>query len=198
MSLGPVPTREVLVRNEFFYNEKRGHGQYTPAYLLGFCSLQGRAPSFQVMCHNGAQWARVPIHMLCTKESEPLPLSELCWWDCLGAQFSIATLPLLKNTHATCLTRTHQKLPGSYWFTVDYYGNELFDEVPDQHKNHHIIELASGHLAAYPNNRVLWSDPSYITPMTEAPDWEPVGKVWSAETTDLLQDLNRQFYQTKA
>jgi hypothetical protein len=49
-----------------------------------------------------------------------------------------------------------------------------WSETPDQHKNHHIIVLQTGQLIAYPNNRLVWLDPSWIEP---APD-----KNWKTPT----------------
>jgi hypothetical protein len=52
--------------------------------------------------------------------------------------------------------------PGTYLMTV-FWRDGGWSEVPDQSKDHHLIALDTGRWTAYPNNRLLWSDPSWIS-----------------------------------
>jgi hypothetical protein len=84
-------------------------------------------------------------------------------------------LPFLKNHSVTALGRDKVIRKGNYLFTVDWMKTG-WSEVAHQHKNHHIIALESGPWIAYPNNRLVWHDESWIAPN---PDRE-----WQTPTRD--------------
>jgi hypothetical protein len=47
-----------------------------------------------------------------------------------------------------------------------------------EHKSHHILLLDNGQIALQPNNRVKWSEPSFVTKdFPEKPDYQ-VNKEW--------------------
>lgn len=95
--LGDTPYTPCFVRNEFLFDEKRGHGEFTPAVAFAFRAEPARVPMFQVMLDSGAQWARVPVHMICSKPCDPLPVEQSCWWDSYGYEFTVIALPFLKT-----------------------------------------------------------------------------------------------------
>jgi len=175
-SLGNTPIIDALVRNEFLFDQKQGRGEFTGCYIMGFCAVPGRVPSFQIMLENGSQWARVPIHMLVTEPCDPLPLADLVYWDCYGYEFEVVRLDFLRGMR--CRNVLNAAVVGSYVFTVDWL-IEGFSEIPDQHKNHHVIALESGHIAAWPNNRVQWLDPSWIKPIEGNPGYQANSHAWS-------------------
>jgi hypothetical protein len=183
--IGETPYIPCYVRNEFFHNEEVGfgYGQFTKAVVFGFRAEPGRVPMFQVMLENGAQWARVPIHMLVSQPCSPLPLELTCWWDCYGYEFSIISFPFLKEHRVEAIGRDKKHRKGTYLFTIDWMKTG-WSEIPDQHKNHHVIVLDSGQWIAYPNNRLIWSDDSWINPLTERPKkWKTPTKTYSVERT---------------
>ena len=49
MLIADIPYQQVLIRNEFFYNEQQGHGEYTKAVVFGCRAEPARAPMFCVM-----------------------------------------------------------------------------------------------------------------------------------------------------
>jgi hypothetical protein len=53
-------------------------------------------------------------------------------------------------------------------------------EIPDQHKCAHILALDNGNYAAQPNNRILWSIPSFTT-STHKPDYKVQTTEWNVE-----------------
>jgi hypothetical protein len=180
--LAPIPYVPVYVRDEFLHDLQSGHGNFTFGYAFAFCAVPARVPSFQVILETGAQWARLPIHALCMKEkAEALPLSELVWWDCFEYTFEVLRLPMLESMRCKLRSTTGKEYTGTYLMTVDWHG-EGFSHIPDQHKNHHIIALESGQLAAYPNNKIIWDDPSFVTGFGEKkPDYKVNTHVWSVE-----------------
>ena len=177
--LAETPYTPCYVRNEFLFDEQKGHGEFTKAVVFAFRAEPARAPMFQVMLDSGACWARVPIHMICSKPCDPLPLQQSSWWDSYGYEFTVFALPFLKGHAVTALGRDGQIRKGNYLFTVDWMETG-WSEVPDQHKNHHFIALDSGPWISYPNNRLVWHDPSWITP---APDreWKTPSRSYSVE-----------------
>lgn len=174
-----TPYTTAYVRNEFLFDEQEGHGQFTLCTVFGFSAEPGRVPMFQIILESGAQWARVPVHMLCSQPCEPLPLNLSVWWDSYSRHCAVHEFAFLRNHAVECLGRDGQVRKGNYLFTVDW-SHGGWSEVPDQHKNHHIIALKTGQWVAYPNNRLLWRDPSWITPGPLA-KWRAPSRIYSAE-----------------
>lgn len=178
--IADTPFVEVLLRKEFLFDGEKGYGEYEPGYIFAFCARPGRVPAFQVMLHCGAQWAHVPIHMLCTRECRPVGFGIATWWDCFSNDFEVAELALLKNLRCEMRGRDGKTRGGNYLFTVDWQGR--WADLPDQHKNHHIIAGADGNLYAYPNNKIRWLDASYTVDLpADVKDWKRNTRAWSAE-----------------
>jgi hypothetical protein len=173
MLIDDCPTIQCFVRKEFLYDEKEGHGEFVKAVIFGVRAEPARVPMFQVMLESGAQWARVPINKICLQPCEQLPIEQLVWWDSYGYEFAVHQFSFLKNHKVTALGRDGVIRTGNYLFTLDWMKTG-WSETPDQHKNHHFIALQTGQLIAYPNNRLVWLDPSWIEP---APD-----KNWKTPT----------------
>ena len=173
-----TPYITAYIRNEFLFDEQEGHGEFTPCTGFGFRAEPARVPLFQVMLQNGAMWARVPIHMLCNKPCNALPIDIACWWDSFSHHCTVHAFAFLKNHAVLCLGRDKEVRRGNYLFTVDWQG--LWAEAPDQHKNHHVIALDSGQWIAYPNNRLIWEDPSWIKP-SKIPAWKSPTRNYSCE-----------------
>jgi hypothetical protein len=69
-------------------------------------------------------------------------------------------------------------------------------EIPQEHKCAHIIALENGNYAAQPNNRIIWSIPSF-TVRNEIPrDWKTQTTEWNVEDDSKwkTEDSDRFFY----
>ena len=92
--------------------------------------------------------------------------------------------------------------PGTYLFTVDWAHPESnivdtdHSEIPHEHKCAHILALENGNYAAQPNNRLIWSIPSF-TVKDEVPfDWKVQTTIWSVEDSNKwkTEDSDKYFY----
>ena len=67
---------------------------------------------------------------------------------------------------------------GHYWWTIDSCASSAlerdvsFSETPSQHKSFNIIALENGHIAAQPNNRVIFYDKSLSPSKLKFPDFK--------------------------
>lgn len=180
-----TPYVECHVRNEFLYDQAKGQGEYTEATIFGFRAEPARVPMFQIMLASGAQWARIPIHALCIAPCEPLSVDLCAWWDSYGYHAQVHAFAFLRNHRVSALGRDGQIRKGTYLFTIDW-AKDGWSETSDQHKNHHVIALdgpkgaGKGQLIAYPNNRLLWSDPSWIDPKPDK-EWRSPSDSYSVE-----------------
>jgi hypothetical protein len=161
---------EAHVRNEFLSRpEERTWRASRRATSSRSVPSRRACPAFQIVLDNGAMWSRVPLHMLVTKATAGKPL------PARGA-VPLGLLRLrLRGDRVHTAARRHRAPPlrsraitGRYIATIEWLGGR-FAEIPDQHKNHHLIALDSGEIAAWPNNRVQWLDPSFITPVEGNP-----------------------------
>ena len=156
-----TPYVTAYVRNEFLFDEKSGHGEFSPCTVFGFRSEPARVPMFQVMLECGAQWARMPIHAICSKPCDPLPLNVCVWWDSFSRFCEVREMQFLRNHRVEAYCRDKVLRSGVYLFSV-FWANGGWSEIPDQSKDHHIIALDSGQWVAMPNNKLRWVDPSWI------------------------------------
>lgn len=178
--LADTPLVRVLVRNEFLFDQQSGHGEFTPGYMIGFCAIRHRAPSFQILLDNGAMWSRIPLHAVCAKACEPIASRKLALWDCFGYNCTVIAMDALKHMVCTAKDLDGELHDAEYVFTVDWM-LDGFSEIPDQHKNHHLLRFDSGHFGMYPNNRIRWKDSSWIDEEEAIPAYKSNTTIWFTE-----------------
>ena len=91
---------------------------------------------------------------------------------------------------------------GKYLFTIDFAHPESnivdtdHSEVPHEHKCAHILALDDGNYAAQPNNRLIWSIPSF-TVKNEIPNWKVQTSDWNVEDSSRwrTEDTDNFFYE---
>ena len=54
-------------------------------------------------------------------------------------------------------------------------------EIPQEHKCAHILALENGNYAAQPNNRLIWSIPSFTVRDDIPYDWKTQTSEWNVE-----------------
>lgn len=175
-------------------------GQYEPCVLFGVTSIPSRALHFSIMCESGAQWARIPIHMLRHETPKDYgtikhPLSDLQMWDSHGWDFSVVQYEYLREMGCQYRKRDGSLVKASYWFTLDNTDNG-YSQYPPEHKCFHVLLLedGSGQIAAMPNNRIIWRDDSWVKPghkfdyKVMAPDTWHAEKGRNAQDTAFTKD----------
>ena len=115
------------------------------------------------------------------KPCEALALSLCAWWDSFGYTANVHAFEFLKNHRVQAMGRDKAIRHGRYLFTIDW-AKDNWSETPDQHKNHHVIALDDGPWIAYPNNRLLWIDPSWIEPNVDR-GWQSPSHNYSVEAS---------------
>ena len=183
----PLPPLKLLLRKEYLYDGKKHAGEYVPCVLVSVKSLVGRALSFQVMCDNGVLRDKLPISAIVTKPCDTIDLNMLELWDNSSNNITVTKMPFL-DMSVSYLRRDRTWHTGRYLFTVDFYETDLamgWSEEASEHKCKHIIALDSGHLAAQPNNRLRFQEPSFIiTPFPDKPDYHVATSFPSVEDTE--------------
>ena len=114
-------------------------------------------------------------------ESNQVPrhrLDELELWNCFSYYPSVTSFDILDGQSGKYIGKDKKWYPGAYLFTVDWAHPESnivdtdHSEIPHEHKCAHIMALENGNYAAQPNNRIIWSIPSF-TVKDEVPyDWK--------------------------
>lgn len=146
----------------------RAHG-FEPCVIFGVTSIPSRALHFSILCESGAQWARIPLHMLRWEPPDAgapqHPLTDLQMWDAHGWEFSVNRYEYLREMGCHFRKRDGSMVPASYWFTLDHTDNG-YSQYPPEHKCYHLLLLedGSGQIAAQPNNRIVWRDDSFVKP----------------------------------
>jgi hypothetical protein len=147
--------------------DEQKSGVLEPCVIFGVTSIPSRCLHFSILCESGAQWARIPIHMLrheLPKEGVPAhALPDLQCWDSHGWEFSTVLYEYLREMDCEYRKPDGTMVRASYWFTLDHTDNG-FSQYPPEHKCYHVLLLedGSGQIAAMPNNRIVWRDKSWV------------------------------------
>ena len=182
-----IPTITCLIRNEYLFNNEKGHGDYTPADVHSVASIEKRVPLFEAYLNNGVNWTRRPITAFCWKPCSPVPLEHAIYWDCFSPYIDIQVRQRLKGLRAKLITPSNTKECGEYMFTMDWsWENKSvldtnFSETPE-HKCAHFFKMDNGNFYAYPNNRIIWHDDAWVyEPIEKNPGYKIDLNVYSVE-----------------
>lgn len=184
---GDVPFFECLVRREYTRNLTDGHGEYLPAVAHAVRSIRGHSLWFQCIFtqrHAGAAFL-LPIEALCWRPCDkPDAMTYVQPWDCFSETFTAHQSSFVGRGAVAVLP---DRVPGQYRFTIDWAGSDLA-EYPEQHKSAHVVFLETGLIGAFPNNRMLWSDPAFWTVADEKPDFISLAGEFRAEGNQRLME----------
>ena len=202
-----IPATYAQIRREFLYDLKDHHGEVEDCIIFGLASIAGRALLFHAIMENGAIFYRLPIHAFLQRgyKIDEVPrarLDELELWNCFSYYPAVTTFDILGGQSGKYLGKDKKWYKGHYLFTIDFAHPESnivdtdHSEIPHEHKCAHILALENGNYAAQPNNRVIWSIPSF-TVKDEIPyDWKTQTHDWTVENTTQwrTEDSDRFFY----
>lgn len=199
-----LPRVECYVRKEFIYDlqpdpndpgKLKGAGELTPCYWVSCKSMLNHALRIEAMLTDyGALYDKFPLHAFVWKtDADPnslLPLHQLELWDCFSYHITvIEKVALMGTSGCTVMLKDKKKMRGTYMFTIDSAEPDFnvlnvgLSETPHEHKSHNIIKLENGQYACQPNNRILWSNQSFIASPDKLlkPDLKVSSRVWSVE-----------------
>ena len=202
-----IPATYAQIRREFLYDLKDHHGEVEDCVIFGLASITGRALLFHTIMENGAVFYRLPIHAFIQRgfkieDVRRRRLDELELWNCFSYFPAITTYDILLGQSGKYYGKDKEWHTGQYLFTVDFAHPESnivdtdHSEIPHEHKCAHVLALNDGNYAAQPNNRLIWSLPSF-TVKDEVPfDWKVQTNDWSVENTATwrTEDSDRFFY----
>ena len=202
-----IPATYAQIRREFLYDLQDHHGEVEDCIIFGLASIAGRALLFHAIMENGAIFYRLPIHAFLQRgykiyEVPRARLDELELWNCFSYYPAVTTFDILGGQSGKYLGKDKKWYKGHYLFTIDFAHPESnivdtdHSEIPHEHKCAHILALENGNYAAQPNNRVIWSIPSF-TVKDEIPyDWKTQTYDWTVENTTQwrTEDSDRFFY----
>jgi hypothetical protein len=200
---------KVWVRNEYLYQFKKGIGELTQGVVISVRCMPGQVALFQVLLDNGVLRDKLPSHALLWKDELPtnndLPFHYLQIWNCFSNNFTIISLSYLYDTRVSVFMKDKKWYEGNYYATINWSENNqdcdlTLAQDPMEHKSHHVIFLDNGQIALQPNNRIKWSEPSFVTkPFPEKPDYL-VNNVWfNSEGYEKWQteDSQKYFYDSE-
>ena len=205
-----IPPIYCKIRREYLYDLREHQGEVEDCVVFGLGSISGRALLFHCLLTNGAIYWRLPISAFIQRRSsdtlykgqvEHQDLENLQLWNSFSYYPSVTTFDFLIGQRCKYLGKDKKFIHGQYLFTVDWAHPEpnIIDtehsEIPDQHKCAHILALDNGNYAAQPNNRILWSIPSFTT-SKHWPDYKVQTTEWNVENKNWeTDDSNDMFYQ---
>lgn len=171
-------------------------------------SAPGHALRFSVLTERGALFHGVPIHMLALRPGAPeMPLETLCLWDAFGI-FAVAYQDTLRHGMSVEVKLGDGNVyEGESLFSIDWFEplpyrtlSHGWSEMPEQHKEAHVLALDNGRLAAQPGNKLIWLEPSFVTRpwnlRTERPNYTTNSESWSVEGRRRTEASDRQYYDT--
>ena len=205
-----IPLIYAQIRREYLYDLTGHHGEVEDCIVFGVAAITGRPVLFHCIMENGAVFYRLPISAFIQRGFQPkdVPsqrLDELELWNSFSYYPAITSFDLLDGQSAKFFGKDKKLHPGEYLFTVDWAHPESnivdtdHSEIPHEHKCAHILALENGNYAAQPNNRIIWSIPSF-TVKDEIPfDWKVQTSEWNVED-DMkwkTEDSDKFFYDVE-
>jgi hypothetical protein len=197
---------KVWVRDEYLYQGTKGKGEFTQGIIISVRCMPGQAALFQVLFENGVMRDKLPSHALLTKPELPdpdLPFHYLQLWNCFSYNFTLLKLNFVSGGPVEVYMKDRKYYSGKYFATINWGSNDIntditLSEDPMEHKSHHIILLDNGQIALQPNNRIKWSEPSFVTkPFPEKPDYLVCNEFYNVEDHEKwhTEDSDRMFYE---
>ena len=202
-----IPVIYCQIRREYLYDLKEHHGEVEDCVIFGLASITGRPILFHAIMENGAIYYRLPISAFIQRGYKPedvprMRLDELELWNCFRYYPAVSSFDILDGQSGKFLGKDKKWYPGAYLFTVDWAHPEsnIIDtdhsEIPQEHKCAHILSLENGNYAAQPNNRLIWSIPSFTVRDDIPYDWKTQTTEWNVED-DMkwkTEDSDKFFY----
>jgi len=197
-----IPPIECYIRKEYLYNLEKGHGELVVGTVFSVKSLQGHALLFQVMTEIGAVYDKIPISALVSFNNPDAPHLEfhvLQLWDSFSYNIEAVQFMFLKGKRCMVMLKNGERKEGIYRFTLDWQGDgsqslpTTYAEEPSQHKSCHVIELFDGQFCGYPNNRILWNEPSMVEkPFKTIPDYKLNMQLYHCESHDKWSAMDKK------
>ena len=206
-----IPAMYSQIRREYLYDLSGHVGEAEDCVIFGMASISGSAILFHAIMENGAVFYRLPISAFIqrgfdVKKVPRMRLDELELWNCFSYYPAISSFDFLLGQSGKYIGKDKKWHQGHYLFTVDWAHPESnivdteHSEIPHEHKCAHIIALNDGNYAAQPNNRIIWSIPSF-TVRDEVPfDWKVQTRVtWNVEDSSKwkTEDTDKFFYTSE-
>ena len=187
------------------YQHKKGQGNFTEGIVISVRCMPGQVSLFQVLLNNGVLRDKLPSHALLTSPNTPtpdLPFHYLQIWNCFSYNFTLLQLNFIKDAPVEIYMKNRQWYSGKYFATINWGSNDINTDIslaedPMEHKSHHIILMNNGQVALQPNNRIKWSEPSFVTkPFPTKPDYLVCNEFYNSEDTEKwhTEDSERMFY----
>ena len=191
-----------------FMTLKNTMEKWKTAYFLGLHRLQGveyssmqlwKTELYSTVCQSLHSYKKA----LMSSEVPRMRLDELELWNCFSYYPSVTSFDVLDGQSCKFIGKDKKWYPGAYLFTVDWAHPESnivdtdHSEIPQEHKCAHILALENGNYAAQPNNRLIWSIPSF-TVRNEIPfDWKVQTSDWNVEDDRkwVTEDTDKYFYK---
>lgn len=166
----PEPIR-ALLRKEYLYNRKVGHGEFVAIQIIGVSSYKNEVLTFDILVEeNGGLFHYIPPTAIVFREDAPeYPLSDLAYENCLGEDIAVFALDALKSKKLTLhpsKAERLEKIRGQYLFTVDW---------PEDNILHHVIRLENHCIAIYPSHKILFGEAGFHS---DLPQWKKLRYDW--------------------
>ena len=173
------------VQDEFLYNFQKGFGDLTECLVYGISALPSRAWGLSILLKNGALVQHIPLHALTTKKhpAHIHPLDHLQIWSCYGYEFVAHEYSALSELPVKVYLKNSIWENGRYLFTAAPY-EDFYSMTPDQHKHFNFVALDCGRIGAWPGNRTMVYDSSFVELPEKRPQYLVNTRVWHIEGLD--------------
>jgi len=193
-----IPVQYAQIKKEYLYDLTKHVGEVEDCIIFGVSCITGRAILWHALMENGAIFYRLPISAFIQRGFKPeeVPkrrLDELELWNSFSYYPAITTYDILEGQSGKYIGKDKKWHHGKYLFTIV---DTDHSEIPHEHKCAHIIALDDGNYAAQPNNRLIWSIPSF-TVKDNVPDWKVQTNEWNVEDESKwrTEDTDKFFYE---
>lgn len=144
----------LLLRKEFLYDLKEGHGEFVPCNIIGITSYTGHVLTFDCIVEDKFIYHYLPVNAFSSYENDPINLAEGNYFNCPSDVFHVDMMDCLRD----CFTFNRD---GSF---LDRGMIHATIEWPEDNELCHLVELYSGHLVLRPSHKIILNDSGLDSP----------------------------------
>jgi hypothetical protein len=177
-----LPPIELMVRNEFLFDDPNQTGNYTSGFLVAVRALKNQALQFSILLKNGALFTGLPVWALCHKPCPKLSPIDSQMWDNISENIDVFVIEQLKYMPCSVKLESGKIEEGFYLFSIDFVGYTDLSAHPEHWKQLHFLFLKDGNVTCYPQYRIQFKDKALCPDSNKAlPKYMANTNIWLVE-----------------
>lgn len=156
---------DCLVRREYLYDMKQGHGEFNTCKVLGASSYKGHLLTFDILVEGKYMFHYIPVRALASTQLNPLDMTECNYFNCPSEIVMVHIFNRLRGQKCYVYNRDGKHCgQGIYKMTFDW---------PNDNQLCHLID--SNNFRLWPSHKVVFDKGKEVP---ELPGFKKMHSEW--------------------